>query len=376
MKTRLVMAIGFVLLIQVSGVAQIHYPFQESDGTGDILAYWYSVPEDSVKLTVFKNTLYFHSSLQIYGKVPAKSFQVEAKVYLKDRKQVFHRVFDVAREKKEDTYNMDFRGGFFRLTCPVDILTQNPGRIEVTIRSPEGEKTKEIQCRYHKLYGKITDFQGNPFRGFVWINPDAFGTSVGVWSDASGNYEIEIPERTYNSIAVDDESYAVKTTETWAWHIIMDADQNLDFKVGTGEVYNLNVWPNNGGGDTYFISFRPMALHLFQQNMGKENPFVLDEKTYNLIDIAPDLKAEDITVTINGKTSEVISLQRYYETAPGTAMNAYLVQVNLEGIDKTGKQTVVLEYRAETEVDGETVVTNSMGYFQYYSNYYGLSHYF
>jgi hypothetical protein len=199
---------------------------------------------------------------------------------------------------------------------------------------------------------------------------------VGIWSDASGNYEIEIPERTYNSIAVDDESYAVKTTETWAWHIIMDADQNLDFKVGTGEVYNLNVWPNNGGGNTYFISFRPMALHLFQQNMGKENPFILDGKTYNLIDIAPDLKAEDITVTINGKTSEVISLQRYHETAPGTAMNAYLVQVNLEGIEKTGKQTVVLEYRAETEVDGESVVTNSMGYFQFYSNYYGLSSYF
>ena len=190
--------------------------------------------------------------------------------------------------------------------------------------------------------------------------------------DSSGNYEIEIPERTYNAVVANYKTWGTKTFEVWGYHIIMDSDQCLDFKIGTGEVYNLNVWANNGGGSSYFISFRPMTF--FKMN---KYPINLNGKEFTLIDCYPPLEAENITVMVNGKKTEIISLQKYQETgSPGNAITAYLAQVNRKGLDRTGKQTIILEYQKEMEIEGKKVICNSMGYFQFYLNYSGLSKYF
>ena len=263
--------------------------------------------------------------------------------------------------------------GFFKLECPVDYAAQKPDRIVVSMKSSTGERTKEIICRYHKLYGNITDFNGNPFRAFVFINPDAFGFSANIWSDSSGYYELELPERTYNNLAVDDETYAITTTEAWAWHIILDSDQRLDFKVGTGEVYNLNVWPNNGGGRSYFVSFRPMTL--YPHLKAKEYSDTLNEKEIQVVDAAPDLTVDDIRVAVNGMEAGIISLQKYYETGGKAAMPAYLIQVSQKGLDRVGKQTIMLEFEKEMEIGGKKVLRKSMGYFQFYLNFGGLSAY-
>jgi len=199
--------------------------------------------------------------------------------------------------------------------------------------------------------------------------------TTAIWSDPLGNYEIYLPERTYSNIAVDDESYGIATAEAWGWHIIMDSDQRLDFKIGTGEVYNLNVWANNGGGNTYFISFRPMSLHLFK-NINQQSTIRVAGKTYNLVDTDPDLEAKDMTVKINGKDAEVISLQRYFETVNESAMLSYILQVSRDGHDRVGKQTIWVEFENEMQMDDKRLMNNSMGYFQFYLNHSGLSTYF
>jgi len=106
-------------------------------------------------------------------------------------------------------------------------------------------------------------------------------------------------------------------------------------------------------------------------------PINLNENEFMCSDLDPTLEPGDIVVKVNGKETEIISLQKYYETGRlETALSAYLVQVSKKGLDRTGKQTVMVEYEKEIEINGRKVICNSMGYFQFYLNYNGLSKYF
>jgi hypothetical protein len=371
--------IAAILILVVSSIskAQNQYPFMETTGNEDILAYWYNVERDSVYLKRFQTNLQFHSAIQIYGKAPGDSFSVNARAYLNSGEKIFDQDYVIRNGKVEKPNTCQMRNGFFKLDCPVNYTEQKPARIVISIKSSDNERTKEITCRYHKVYGNITDFSGKPFRAFVGFGADTFLEYLTVWSDSSGYYEIELPERTYNTVGVDDESYSQTTLEAWGWNIIVDSDQRLDFKVGTGEVYNLNAWVNNGGPPCYFITFRPMALIPRELWEARKYDTEINEKEWRVSGLAPELNIEDIRISVNGKEVEIYSLQKYYETAwNGTAMPAYLVQVSKDGLDRVGKQTIRLEYEKEMEINGQKVLRNSMGYFQFYLNYGGLSTYY
>jgi hypothetical protein len=344
----------------------------DTENDRDLQAYWYNIPLGSITLDIGQK-LDFHSSLHIYGKAPADEFQVDVKVYLKNGDQVFEKKFDINRAVESNL--VEFRNGFFKITHPVKYLEENPDKIVVTVSSAKGSRSKEIECRYHSLSGKITDFNGKSFKAPIAICPDGFASeSLGKWSDEEGRYEIFLPERTYNAIIAFPKSYGVTELEVWAWHIIMDSEQSIDFKVGTGEVYNLNVWLNNGGGSSYFISFRPMVLWAMQQ---KTFPVKLNEKEFSIMDASPELEAEDLKITVNGKEVEIISCQKYYETSsPERGMPAYLVQASSKGLSHTGKTTVIVEYKKEAERDQKKIMCTSMGIFQFYLNFTGVSKYF
>jgi len=375
MKTHLIVTFMVFLFLFSTGIyAQTSYPFLDSneDGNRDIQAYWYNISPDSITLDIGQK-LVFHPSLHIYGKAPADIFHVNVKVYLKDGSRILEKEFDI--NKNENSNLIEFRHGYFKIMQPVVHLQENPDRIRVTISSSQEKRTKEIRCQYYKLSGKITDFEGNQFRSPVTVCPDGFASeSLGIWSDENGHYEVFLPERTYNAIIAFPKSYAVSELESWAWHIIMDSAQNIDFKVGTGEVYNLNVWPNNGGGNAYFISFRPMVLWALQQ---KTFPVKINGNEFSIIDASPELKPEDMKITIDGKQVEIISCQKYYETSkPGKGMISYLVQVNSNEIKHPGKKTVIVEFEKEVKRNQKNITCTSMGIFQFYLNFKGLSTYF
>jgi hypothetical protein len=201
------------------------------------------------------------------------------------------------------------------------------------------------------------------------VKSDGFDNVCGVWSDTSGYYEIFLPERTYNCFYVNDGNYRSTSLEAWAWHIIVEEDQRLDFSIGTGEVYNMHVWPNNGGSSTFFISFRPMVLWHTNSTDDKR---LINDKEFKLVNISPDLGINDLSVTINGKQTEISSIQMYYETGTDWAMPAYLIQVR-RLMPCFGKQTIQVRYEKTIEKEGKMVTQSSMGYFQFYPNYFGLS---
>ncbi len=53
-------------------------------------------------------------------------------------------------------------------------------------------------------------------------------------------------------------------------------------------------------------------------------------------------------------------------------MPAYLVQIRRLA-PAFGKQTILVEYDKTVELNGKNFFRNSMGYFQFYANYSGLS---
>jgi len=363
-----------ISLILCSKPQTTGYPFASGEHDNDIMAYWYNCPKESIYWEYSQKTSWLQSQLHIYGKRPANSFEVTADVFLKNGKKVFSRTFSIKEEEKKKTdFDVSFSGDFFKITCPVQHLKENPGKINVRISSSKGNREKTVVCKYWKLYGKITDFEGRPLKGFVKVYPDAFENEVGIWSDAGGSYEIYLPERTYNCFYINDGRYKRNTLEGWAWHIIMDSHQKMDFKIGTGEVYTLNVWASNGGFATYLVSFRPMVL--FTGKKEEEYTTKINGNKYQVYNIAPDLQPNDVKITINGKVTEILSMQPYFETGKKSAMKAYLFQVQRKK-PTAGKQTICVEYNKTITVDGKELIQNSQGYFQFYNNFFGVSKYF
>jgi hypothetical protein len=246
--------------------AQIQYPFSGEGKDNDIAAYWYNVPKDSLVIKVMGQALPFRSTLEVYAMAPADSFDVSLAARGRNGTPIFSKTFSVRKIRGDPSIRVQWKGKFIKLIIPVTYQTAPPSTIKVTINAGSTHRTKLVECKYHKLSGRITDFSGKPFRAAVLVRSDDFDGSGGVWSDAAGNYSMLLPERVYSNLFVDDESYGMQTAEAWGWHIIMDADQTLDFKVGTGEVYNLNVWPNNGGAKTFFLSFRPMSVFFYKKH--------------------------------------------------------------------------------------------------------------
>ncbi len=367
-KSIYLLLIAFLLIgNHVNGQGQ--FPFKSVKDPSAILAYWYNCKPDSVTIAALNQTAYFSSSFQIYGPVISDSISVNVKVYLSDDILAYSNNFLIAKGRPNTGYQVDVKNNFFRISSPVEQLKSDPDKIKVTISSSATHLEKTINCKYHKIHGHITDFGGNPLRSFILIKPDAFEDVSAVWSDNEGYYELTLPERTYNCFYTNDGNYKSTTLEAWSWHMIVDQDQELDYKIGTGEVYNLNVWPNNGGFNSLLLSFRPMVLG---DRTNTTSSQTINNKELKLINIAPKLDMKDLIVTINGEPTEIYSLQEYYETGKEMAMPAYLIQVR-QLTPTFGKQTIRVEYDKSIDQNGKKTVQNSMGYFQFYANYLGKS---
>lgn len=357
-----------LLCINVHSNGQVNFPFNPEEKQASILAYWYNCKPDSVTITGAKETIYFNSSLQIYGPVISDSFYVKVEVFLPGNILAYTNDFLVKKDAANKNNQLGILNDFFRVMSSVPRLSSDPDKIKVIIYSSDMRLEKMISCKYHKIYGHMTDFKGNPLKSFILIKPDAFEEASAVWSDENGYYEINLPERTYNNFYVNDGNYKSTTLEAWSWHMIVDADQELDYKIGTGEVYSLSVWPNNGGFGTFLLSFRPMVLGA-RKGPDKQT---INDKEFNLLNIAPDLDIKDLSITINGEKAEIYSMQKYFETGKDAAMPAYLIQVRRPR-PAFGKQTICVEYDRTIEQDGKKIFQNSMGHFQFYVNFAGLS---
>lgn len=273
-------------------------------------------------------------------------------------------------EKNTEIANDGLSGGIYIKAAEKNALIKigetkdcYPDFIHVSCTSGSQHSELDKKCGYSVISGNVSNFDGKPFPSAVMLYRYGFEDGpyiIGTWTDKCGSYSLKIPNGLYNAVYSDDSSYGSGSLECWGWHFIADRDETVNLKIGSGEVYSLNVFTDNGGINNLFLSFRPMLYY-----KKDEYEVILGKNKFNVTDIAPELETDDITVTINGKSSRVISLQKIYETADdGFSMPMYIVQVSKPlDCDLTDKQTVILEYDTKDRLEKRAA---SRGFVQFY----------
>lgn len=269
--------------------------------------------------------------------------------------------FEIELKQKEGT---------FKLKSLSETLPELPSYIDIEYKDDKKEYKDTITCSYSRLHGRITDFSGKAFRAPLLMYRIGFDKNayMGIWSKNDGEFSVIVPNGTYNAFFIDDDSYGETTLECWGWHMIVDRDERFEFKIGNGEVYSLHAWPSNGGLSTLFIYFRPMILPSLKK---AEYELNINDRKFNIIDIAPELYIEDINIWINGICGEILSLQKIYETEQDDTgllgLPGYVVQIR-KNHTTTGKQTIILEYDTHERKrnDKNVILAQSQGYLQYF----------
>lgn len=300
----------------------------------------------------------------VYAEVDKITYPFTVKVTSElDGKQLYRGEFTIKScNEAYETYEARCTDSTFTFKALAENASGLPDKISVETETGGKRYAETVKCEYARLYGKITDFDGKPFPALVQMQRVGFDKdiSIGVWSDKNGEYSAVVPKGCYNSFFIDDESYGNTSLESWCWHMLIDGDEEINFKIGNGEVYSLSVWCNNGGGQTLFFWFRPMIL-------GKKSEYKieLNGQSRTVTDLSPELEAEDITVTLNGRKLKIISLQRVYETTENSVMPAYVLQTERPS-GAVGKQTAVVEYDTAKRSAVLGYTAQSQGRVQFY----------
>ena len=170
---------------------------------------------------------------------------------------------------------------------------------------PEAAQAKTMV----KITGRVTDFEGRPVEGAaVELKNSRFENAAEGVSDKDGRYALTVPRGTYMALA-SVKDYQVKSLEYWAWNVPAEQDLEINPRFDRLEVYGINAWHPHGGYPSYQIYFRPMSLtrtiKAVQDAGGMDNLGKL-----KVIDIAPELTADNIQVTIDGQPVTVLQLNK------------------------------------------------------------------
>lgn len=154
----------------------------------------------------------------------------------------------------------------------------------------------------------------------IEIKNEKFETLYQTFSDENGKFELSVPDGVYPFLtAVRD--YSSRYLEYWAQNVPAQSETELHIRIDTLEVYGLHAFTVKGAARALSIYFRPMSLEKFKAGEA---------------DIAPALKAEDISVAVNGLESKVYVVNRVREyIGEGQYLSAFLMQASIpEGTEE------------------------------------------
>jgi hypothetical protein len=192
-----------------------------------------------------------------------------------------------------------------------------------------------------RIFGRVTGFDGNPIAGAnIELMDAGFEAVATAVSGPDGRYSVTADPGLYIALAAV-KDYREKSLEYWAWNVPAFGDLEINPRFDRLEVYAVNAWRPQGGYASYEIYFRPMSLGkaraVIQKAGGTEGLAKLPE-----IDIAPELGAADIRVTIDGEQVPVLVVNRVKEASgPAQQMFGYLIQTPLPKAQSSGPWVVI-----------------------------------
>ena len=278
----------------------------------------------------------------------------------KNSKEMFSAEYEINGLKDTAEYEVMQKGNALLFKGFADGVQGLPSSLMIQVISNKQIRQSIIPLTYATISGKTMDFQGNPFPSAVVFQRKFFGgktPSIGVWSNAKGEYSVTIPTGGYGSFYVDDNSYNRTTLENWSWNMHVDCDATHNFKVGNGEVYNLTVTEEE---NECIVAFRPMVLPSIKK---VETNISIDGENYLLVDIQPDIEKDDLSVSIDGQSVPILSVERDYEKIIDGDKKIALIIYKIK-IDKPetikGGELLILEYQTrgqyKTYAQGRTQI--------------------
>lgn len=166
--------------------------------------------------------------------------------------------------------------------------------VEICIKERRSKIKFTLPLSVHKISGKVSDFEGNPFPSYLWATrEDDFNFKSIVKTDSNGRFTFYYPEGKRLRLFIDDKSYSKKTFECWIIADTLKSDLKINPRVGNFELYDLRVWFTGGLCYAFFV---PASLPLYMR-----------EKYYRWKKhFPPNITKEDqVKVLINNKEAEV-----------------------------------------------------------------------
>ena len=187
-----------------------------------------------------------------------------------------------------------------------------------------------------KLYGKVTDFDGNPIDSVtvrlkgkidsipIGLKRKLFDNAYETLTDKNGNFTLIVEKGIYYCLyAIKLSDYRINKLEYWDWNVPIYNDLEINPQYDRMEIYSINVFePQVGPFETYIIYFRPMSL---TKDLKISD---INIKKGDTINIAPnELTVEELDVKVNGVNAEVVVIDKVTEYTRGTYMLGYFIQV-------------------------------------------------
>ncbi|MCX6561285.1 MAG: hypothetical protein NTZ26_12325 [Candidatus Aminicenantes bacterium] len=232
---------------------------------------------------------------------------------------------------------------------------------------------------WSRFHGRVRYVDGGWRSTYLEFHPNGF-RSVGsfyVPAAEDGTFDALLPARVYSVLNVNGAGYSIDAMERWAWDYDLTRDREDDFAIGRTELYAIRAFDLNAPVATVFIMFRPSALSRVLRYdadgdgrvSAKEMAAAMEAMKNSPTVIAPELKAEDIEVRLDGRPEKIVRFDMIPEYDGGLWQAQYILQIFPEPRPERGVwHEIKLEVRSKETLRGREIVDfgqGSVGFYRY-----------
>lgn len=197
----------------------------------------------------------------------------------------------------------------------------------------------------NSIYGIVRNEQKEPVaNAMVALLDTNLQVACSTETDRNGKFLLQANSKFYPHLLVEKE-YGKNYLEYWVNNINLKNNLEINPKIGRLELYKLGFFSSMDMEEvkSLMIYFRPISLHHFKAN----------EKV-----IAPQIKKESVTISINGEFCEIFLMKTITEHTEGDELpiTAYAFKISADNLDFNGNNRLEVSVTDDYGEYGESVL--------------------